>query len=131
MSVVRIDPSKVLRPVPPIRGAMTEWMNARPGPAKGTERGYGQMLALEEEDIALAARTGLNTIRCAVEHHALEEVERPGVYKEDGFARVDADAGLVRPVRHRGHPGPAQRHRAATAAATRGCGSTRNSRTAS
>jgi aryl-phospho-beta-D-glucosidase BglC (GH1 family) len=95
METIRIDPAKVLHPVPAIRGVMTEWMFAegeadtgRSVDPTGVEYGYGRLLSLTEEDIARAAEIGVNTIRCAVEHASLEDDKRPGVYKEAGFRRL-------------------------------------------
>jgi endoglucanase len=95
METIRIDPAKVLHPVPAIRGVMTEWMFAegeadtgRSVDPTGVEYGCGRLLSLTEEDIARAAEIGVNTIRCAVEHTSLEDDERPGVYKEAGFRRL-------------------------------------------
>lgn len=96
MAPIRIDPADVLHSLPAVRGVMTEWMfteapaadtqSVAPG---GVELDYGHLRNLQEEDIALAARIGVNTIRCAIEHVSLERRDRPGRYNEAGFARVE------------------------------------------
>ena len=96
MNVIRIDPSMLLHAVPAVRGAMTEWMYSAGGvdPGKsvdpmGVEYSYGVLLGLQEEDIALAGQTGLNTIRCAIEHASLEDRDTPGAYREEVFQRIE------------------------------------------
>ena len=94
MSAISIDPSKTLHEVPSIRGAMTEWMfsgEEDPGKSvdpRGVEYSYGGLLNLRKEDIELAARTGLTTIRCAVSHTSLEDKDTPGKWIEAGFERI-------------------------------------------
>jgi len=90
---VEVDPSLTTHELPRIRGAMTEWMYdesaMKTTDPRGVKFGYGNLHPLKKEDIALAARTGLNTIRCSVSHTSLEERDNPGQYKEEGFARIN------------------------------------------
>lgn len=92
--VIRLDSSRISNAVPAVRGAMTEWMYLGPDvdrtklKPRGPKGGYGVLFDLEEEDFALAAQTGINTIRCAVEHTSLEDHNQPGKYFEHGFARI-------------------------------------------
>lgn len=96
MQTLPIDPTKKIGELPAIRGVMTEWMFAEGGvdpgrtvdPA-GVELGYGSLLPLREEDVALAAEIGVNTVRLAVEHAGLERRDAPGAYREAGFRRVE------------------------------------------
>lgn len=84
-AAVRLDPDRVLRPVPALRGVMTEWMFSadQPLPPEGNAG------ALREEDFALAAQIGVNTLRLAIEHKSVEDPDRPGGYREAAFQRIE------------------------------------------
>lgn len=103
--VVRIDSSDVMHSVPAHRGVM--WMFREAGAE--AERGfdgrasrtaerkvpdgeggsYGSLVDMQKEHVALAAKIGVNTFRCGINHSFLEERNTPGRYNEKAFTLIE------------------------------------------
>ena len=103
---ILIDPSKTKHPVPPVRGAM--WMfreNRTKSPSRGFDGlpvtssngitpdgegdSYGSLVHMKEENVALAAETGINTFRCGFIHSFLEDRDKPYSYFKDSFVLIE------------------------------------------
>jgi endoglucanase len=96
MSRLPINPDARAHSLPAIRGVMTEWMftpgqdsTGRSTDPTGQNYDAGDLSNIREEDIALAAATGVNTFRCSIEHTSLEDRDEPGKYIEAGFQRIE------------------------------------------
>ncbi len=103
---IPIDVHNVLHPVPPYRGVM--WMfreslgeegqrgfDARAaksnsaGVPDGEGGSYGSLVDMRKEHIELAARIGVNTLRCGVNHSYLEDRDTPGKCNPDAFTKIE------------------------------------------